>query len=30
VIDRKEFRPSTDKSALKALLQELVAKVKNG
>ncbi|NOU94153.1 D-arabino 3-hexulose 6-phosphate aldehyde lyase [Paenibacillus sp. LMG 31456] len=29
VIDKKEFRPSTDKSELKALLQDLVAKVKN-
>jgi 3-hexulose-6-phosphate synthase len=29
VIDKKEFRPSTDKSELKAVLQDLVAKVKN-
>lgn len=29
VIDNKEFRPSKDKSELKAVLQELVAKVKN-
>jgi 3-hexulose-6-phosphate synthase len=29
VIDKKEFRPSTDKSELKAVLMELVAKVKN-
>ncbi|MCR8632150.1 orotidine 5'-phosphate decarboxylase / HUMPS family protein [Paenibacillus radicis (ex Xue et al. 2023)] len=28
VIDKKEFRPSTDKSELKAILQDLVAKVK--
>jgi 3-hexulose-6-phosphate synthase len=29
VIDKKEFRPSSDKSELKAILKELVAKVKN-
>lgn len=30
VIDHREFRPSTDKSELKEILQDLVAKVKNG
>ncbi|QHT59514.1 D-arabino 3-hexulose 6-phosphate aldehyde lyase [Paenibacillus lycopersici] len=29
VIDRKEFRPSTDRAELKAVLENLVAKVKN-